>query len=486
MSNPLQFSMDFGKVDPSARRVEGQPLRILVMLDLGPGTRSQDIPLETRPILPLDIDTFEDLFERERPVFSLGEEEIAPREVEDFRPDEIARSLPAFQKLKDLRRRLRMSGSFEEAAAEVRALLQEAPETCEAAAAPESDSDTFARLLGKPAEAAAAPATPQKSFLTGLIRDAVAAHVVAEEDPRAEQYVAAVDAALAAQMRGILHDPDFQALEAAWRGLDFLVSQVETDEELSLHLWNVTREELLTSLGEGALEGSVLDRRLVVEREGTPFSLIVSDIPFRGEMEDMRLLGTLGAIAGRTGGVVLAPVGPEALGAQNWAALADATGQEIAPSVGWTALRESAVGGRICGFGPGFLLRSPYGKKFDPVEGFTFEELERPGEEPEALLWGAASVIGAVLIAQAYRQEGWDAWLRGNLDLGDLPMVYYEAVEGTRLLPCAEVLLPERAVERIKATGLVPLVANRSQNLVRLPGVQTISGEDGQVGPFGG
>ncbi|MDV7142134.1 type VI secretion system contractile sheath large subunit [Tropicimonas sp. TH_r6] len=486
MSNPLRFSMDFGQMNSSARPVEGQPLRILVMLDLGAGTRSQDVPLEMRPILPLDVDTFEDLFERERPVISLGEVEIAPREVEDFHPDEIARNLPAFQKLNDLRRRLRMSGSFDAAAAEVRALLLAAPEAGESETVPETDSDTFARLLGKPADAGAAPATPQESFLTGLIREAVAAHIVPEEDPRADHYVAAVDAALAAQMRGVLHDPGFQALEAAWRGLDFLVSRVETDEELSLHLWNVTRDELLAALGEGTLEGSVLDRRLVVEREAAPFTLIVSEFPFGGEMEDMRLLGTLGAIAGRTGGVVLAPVEPDALGMESWAALSDTIGQEIAPSVGWTALRESGVASRICGFGPGFLLRSPYGKKFDPVEGFAFEELERPGEEPEAMLWGAPSVMGAVLIAQAYRQAGWKARLSGNLDFGDLPLVYYEAIEGTRLLPCAEVLLPERAVERVQSAGVVPLVANRSQNLVRLPGVQTISGEGEHVGPFGG
>ena len=49
-------------------------------------------------------------------------------------------------------------------------------------------------------------------------------------------------------MRALLHAPAFQALESAWRGVHWLISSLELDENLQLHLFDVTREELLADI----------------------------------------------------------------------------------------------------------------------------------------------------------------------------------------------------------------------------------------------
>ena len=50
-------------------------------------------------------------------------------------------------------------------------------------------------------------------------------------------------------MRGVLHDPAFQGIEATWRAIQWLVSSLDLGETIELHLFHVTREELSQSIG---------------------------------------------------------------------------------------------------------------------------------------------------------------------------------------------------------------------------------------------
>lgn len=49
-----------------------------------------------------------------------------------------------------------------------------------------------------------------------------------------EAIIAEIDRKLSGQINLILHHEDFQSLESAWRGLDHLVSNTETDEMLKI------------------------------------------------------------------------------------------------------------------------------------------------------------------------------------------------------------------------------------------------------------
>ena len=52
----------------------------------------------------------------------------------------------------------------------------------------------------------------------------------------------------AAQMNEILHAPEFQQLESAWRGLNYLVFNSETDATLKIRVLNVGKMELYRNL----------------------------------------------------------------------------------------------------------------------------------------------------------------------------------------------------------------------------------------------
>src|ERR1700712_5581046 len=51
-----------------------------------------------------------------------------------------------------------------------------------------------------------------------------------------EAMIAELDKKLSDQVNLILHNPEFQQLEGAWRGLHYLVNNAETDEQLKIRV----------------------------------------------------------------------------------------------------------------------------------------------------------------------------------------------------------------------------------------------------------
>src|ERR1700684_3292015 len=57
-----------------------------------------------------------------------------------------------------------------------------------------------------------------------------------------KQRIAEIDKLVSDQLNAIMHAPQFQKLEAAWRGLHYLVQNTETGTMLKLRLLNVTKK----------------------------------------------------------------------------------------------------------------------------------------------------------------------------------------------------------------------------------------------------
>src|SRR5205823_14705009 len=58
------------------------------------------------------------------------------------------------------------------------------------------------------------------------------------------QEIATIDQLLNRQLNAILHRPCFQKVEAAWRGLHYLVRQVPEGENIKVRVLNVSWKEL--------------------------------------------------------------------------------------------------------------------------------------------------------------------------------------------------------------------------------------------------
>ena len=60
--------------------------------------------------------------------------------------------------------------------------------------------------------------------------------------------IADIDKVLSAQLNLIMHAPEFQKLEGAWRGLHYLIQQSETSTTLKIRVLNVTKDDLRKDL----------------------------------------------------------------------------------------------------------------------------------------------------------------------------------------------------------------------------------------------
>jgi type VI secretion system protein ImpC len=285
-------------------------------------------------------------------------------------------------------------------------------------------------------------------------------------------------------MRALLHSPTLQSLEASWRTLHYLVTNLETDEGLQIHLVDVSKQELVADFAAagGDLAASVLYRLLVdVTGPGTPggdpWSLLVGNFEFGPRGEDIGLLAALGLVAASAGGPFLAAASSELLGCRSLAETPDPSDWSALPAdaePAWIALRHTPIAPWIGLALPRVLLRLPYGRDTEPVDALAFEELA-PERRHEAYLWGNPAFACALLIGQAYRARGWSMSPGDLLDVGDLPAHVYEQGGEKRLQACAEVLLTERAATAILDRGIMPFLSFKGRNLVRLARFQSIA-----------
>src|ERR1700749_1486479 len=102
-----------------------------------------------------------------------------------------------------------------------------------------------------------------------------------------EEMIGRLDEKLTAQMNEVLHAPEFQQLESAWRGLHYLVYNSETDATLKIKVMNVSKNELYRNLK--LYPGARWDQsplfKKVYEQEfgqlgGEPYGCLVADYQF--------------------------------------------------------------------------------------------------------------------------------------------------------------------------------------------------------------
>ena len=507
MPSGADFDFQFGKSQSNASHVPrdgDRPLRILIMGDFsGRGHRglvAESDELARRPVVAVDIDNFDQVFARFAPTVNLpascdsaASTVVNFQDLDDFHPDRLFERLDLFHSLRDLRRRLLDPATFEEAAAKLRTTsADEASEDStaqppqETTTGSESDGQTLSRLLGEtPTQSSAT--TPRETTvgvdLSALIRDIVQSHIVPSAAPDQAQLVQSVDLAISAEMRRVLHDPSFQAAESIWRGVHWLLAELELGPDLQLHLMDVTKTELLHDV-DAAADGVTLKGvyQRVVDQEvslagGQPWSVIVGHYSFAAGEKDCQLLSALGHLASQAGGPFLAAASASLLGCESIAASPDPTAWKTpcdASTDSWRTLRQSPVAPWLGLALPRVLLRLPYGQKTDELERFCFEELSA-AQEHENYLWGNPALACALLIGKSFQAQGWSMEPGDDLELGDLPAHSYESDGESQLQPCAEVCLTELAADSIMGHGVMTLMSYKNRNAVRLIRFQSLA-----------
>ena len=476
----MKMEFTFGEGRPTEPPSSETPFRILVLGDLdGRTSRHLTQPLAGRRPVRVDLDNFEEFLKKLRAEVQLSNggnaaTRVTISELNDFHPDHLFAHMELFAALRKTRSELLDPATFAAAAAEVRVwggtitppIATEIKPT--PAAARESDAGTIERLLGH----APTSTLPTSNVADELIRKIVAPHIVAAPSADRPALVAAVDAAAGELMRGILHDPAFQALESTWRGIDFLIHRLETDEMLQVCVLNVSRSELAADLmATEDLRQCALFKILVeatVQSPGAePWALVLGLYNFEQSQADIALLGRMAKLAQAAGAPFVAATG---------AGLMQTTLQnpeQLEASEEWTALRASATTGFLGLTGPRFLLRLPYGKSTDAITAFDFTEVSNP-LKTETYLWGNPALAVGTLLGQMFTESGWEMNPADGSKLDGLPVHSWKDGTETRMTPCAETWLKDAQAERLLEQGIMAFQSIQGRDAIRLARVQSI------------
>ena len=300
--------------------------------------------------------------------------------------------------------------------------------------------------------------------------------------------IAALDRKLSEQINVILHHPDFQKLEGAWRGLHYLVNNTETDEMLKIRVLNISKTELGKTLKR--YKGTAWDQspifKRVYEQEygqfgGEPFGCMVGDYYFDHTPPDVELLGEMGKVSAAAHSPFIAGAGPTVMQMGTWQELADPrdltkifTTPEYAA---WRSLRESDDSRYIGLAMPRFLSRLPYGAKSSPVPEFDFEE-DTAGADHSKFTWANSAYTMATNITRAFKLYGRCSRIRGIESGGSvegLPVHTFPTDDGGVDMKCpTEIAISDRREAELAKNGFMPLIHKKNSDFAAFIGAQSL------------
>src|SRR5690606_4964373 len=119
-----------------------------------------------------------------------------------------------------------------------------------------------------------------KSFVEEVLKGEI--KIAADTEAMINARIAQLDHLVSIQLNEVMHHPQFQELEAAWRGLKYLLDQTETGAMLKVKVLNVSKKELLRDLQRAPEFDQSAMFKKVYEEEfgvfgGAPFGALVGN-----------------------------------------------------------------------------------------------------------------------------------------------------------------------------------------------------------------
>jgi type VI secretion system protein ImpC len=297
--------------------------------------------------------------------------------------------------------------------------------------------------------------------------------------------IAQIDELLSSQLNELMHAPDFQALEASWRGLQYLVKNTLTGTSLKIRLLNVTKKEITTDL-EKAMEfdQSQLFKAIYEDEYGTfggnPFSVLIGDYEFGRMAQDISTLEKISNVAAAAHAPFIAAASPRLFDFESFTEIGVprdlAKSFETAELTKWRGFRASEDSRYVSLVLPHILLRVPYGPDTVPVDAFNFVE-NVDGKDHSKYLWGNAAYALGQRITDAFSKYKWCAAIRGVEGGGlveGLPTHTFKTDAGDVVMKCpTEVAITDRREKELNDLGFITLCHCKGTDYAAFFGGQT-------------
>jgi len=303
-----------------------------------------------------------------------------------------------------------------------------------------------------------------------------------------EAIIAALDAKLTEQINVIMHTEDFQTLEAAWRGLHYMVNNTETDEQLKIRVLNISKKDVGRTLKKfrgTAWDQSPIFKKLYEEEYGqfggAPYGLLLGDYYFDHSPQDVQWLADMAQVAAAAHAPFISSTSPGVLQMESWGELAnprDLTKIFQTPEyAAWQSLRESEDSRYLGLCMPRYLSRLPYGEKTEPVEEFHFEE-DTEGADSSKFCWSNAAYAMGTNITRAFKLYGWTTRIRGIESGGaveGLPAFTFPTDDGGVAMKCpTEIAISDRREAELAKNGFMPLIHKKNSDFAAFIGAQSL------------
>lgn len=282
--------------------------------------------------------------------------------------------------------------------------------------------------------------------------------------------IADIDRLLSAQLNAVMHAPEFQRLEASWRGLHYLVQQSETGTMMKIRVLNVGKDDLRKDLEKAVeFDQSAMFQKVYGEEYGTfggaPYGCLIGDYEFGRHPQDLALLEKISNVAAAAHAPFICAANSGLLGLESFTDLPNprdlAKKFETPDYAMWKSFRESEDSRYVGLVLPHMLGRLPYGPETIPVETFTFRE-QVDGTDHSKYLWCNAAYAFGARLTDAFAKYGWCAAIRGvegGGRVGGLPTHTFRTDDGEIALKCpTEIAITERRDRELSDLGFIPLV----------------------------
>ena len=297
--------------------------------------------------------------------------------------------------------------------------------------------------------------------------------------------IAQIDHLVSLQLNQVLHAPEFQKLEASWRGLRYLMDNSETGAMLKIRVLNASKKDLLRDLQKAPeFDQSALFKKVYEDEYGVfggePFGALIGDYEFSKHPEDIELLEKVSNVAAGAHAPFLTAADASLLNLDSFTSLGQprdlAKIYDSTEFAKWKSFRQSEDSRYVGLCVPHILMRLPYGKDTKPVDGFNYEE-GVDGTDHSKYLWGNAAYALGTRLTHAFSEFGWCAAIRGVEGGGlveGLPAHNFRTDEGDIALKCpTEIAITDRREKELADLGFVPLVHCKNTDYAAFFSVQS-------------
>jgi type VI secretion system protein ImpC len=289
-----------------------------------------------------------------------------------------------------------------------------------------------------------------------------------------DDMIAEIDKKLSLQVDAILHDPEFQKMESAWRSLKLLIDRTDFRENIKVEILDVSKENLLEDFEDSPEIPKSGLYKIIYTAEygqfgGKPIGAMIGNYEFGAGPQDMKLLQYCASVATMAHAPFITAASPAFFGLLDFNTLPhlkDLKSIFEGPQyIKWQSFRESEDARYVGLTLPRFLLRLPFGPDTQPVKTFNYQEDVSAGHNH--YLWGNSAFAFASRITDSFAKYRWCANVIGPAGGGaveDLPLHQFESMGAIQTKIPTEVLISERREFELAEEGFIALTMRKGSD----------------------